>query len=76
MRTIPRPTQSRNTIRRTATYKGVRGTAQLLNSTGYVFWRDGATEALLVSYKDQELVLGGYVLPNSGGGFVLPPKES
>jgi hypothetical protein len=37
----------------------VYGTAELLNGSGYLFRKDGARTATLVSYKDPELVLLG-----------------
>jgi hypothetical protein len=37
----------------------VYGTAELLNGSGYLFRKDGARTATLVSYKDPALVLLG-----------------
>jgi hypothetical protein len=39
----------------------VYGTAELLNCSGYLFRKDGARKAILVSYTDPELVLLGRV---------------
>ena len=37
----------------------VEGTAELLSGTGYLFRKDGERTAILVSYKDPELLLFG-----------------
>jgi hypothetical protein len=37
------------------------GTAELLNGSGYLFRKDGERQALLVSYKDPNLMLYGLV---------------
>jgi hypothetical protein len=37
----------------------VYGTAELVNGTGYLFRQDGARQAILVSYKDSDLLLHG-----------------
>jgi len=39
----------------------VEGTAELVNGSGYLFRKDGERQALLVSYKDPELLLYGLV---------------
>lgn len=43
------------------TVKGeeVYGTAELVNGTGYAFRKDGERQAVLVSYKDPNLMLYG-----------------
>jgi hypothetical protein len=45
------------------TVKGeeVYGTATLVNGTGYAFRKDGERRAILVSYKDVNLMLYGLV---------------
>jgi hypothetical protein len=45
------------------TVKGeeVYGTAELINGTGYAFRKDGERKAVLVSYKDINLMLYGLV---------------
>jgi hypothetical protein len=45
------------------TVKGeeVYGTAELVNGTGYAFRKDGERQAVLVSYKDPNLMLYGLV---------------
>jgi hypothetical protein len=37
----------------------VYGTAELLNGSGYLFRQDGARQAVVVSYKDVNLMLYG-----------------
>jgi hypothetical protein len=37
------------------------GTAELLNGSGYLFRRDGERQAVLVSYRDPNLLLFGIV---------------
>lgn len=44
-----------------AYYGDLYGTAELLNGTGYLFREEGKRQAVLVSYKDPELVLLGRV---------------
>ena len=39
----------------------VYGTAELLNGSGYLFRQDGQRQAVLVSYKDINLMLYGLV---------------
>jgi hypothetical protein len=39
----------------------VYGTAELVNGSGYLFRRDGARQATLVSYRDTSLMLYGLV---------------
>jgi hypothetical protein len=41
--------------------QAVYGTAELLNGSGWLFRRDGERKAVLVSYKDPNLVLYGLV---------------
>jgi hypothetical protein len=39
----------------------VYGTAELVNGSGYMFRKDGERKAILVSYKDPNLMLYGLV---------------
>ena len=60
MQTIARTSTS---IKHYATYRvageDIYGTAELVSGTGYLFRREGEQHALLVSYKDPELLLHG-----------------
>jgi hypothetical protein len=55
----------------------VYGTAELLNGSGYLFRKDGARQATVVSYKDPDLMLFGlcqmaddqYIADELRGGF-------
>ena len=42
-----------------AYYGDLYGTAELLNGSGYLFREEGERQAVLVSYKDPELLLLG-----------------
>ena len=44
-----------------AYYGDLYGTAELVNGSGYLFREDGQRPAVLVSYKDPELMLLGLV---------------
>jgi hypothetical protein len=58
MATVPRTTTP---IQHYAYYGDVYGTATLLNGSGYLFRPEGERQAVLVSYKDPELLLLGLV---------------
>jgi hypothetical protein len=62
MATLPRTTQN---VTHYASYlvngDDVYGTAELLSGSGYLFRKDGERQAVLVSYKDPNLVLNGLV---------------
>ena len=57
MATVPRSAK----IVHYAYYGDTYGTATLLNGSGYLFREDGQRQAVLVSYKDPELLLLGLV---------------
>jgi hypothetical protein len=45
----------------TVNHEELYGTAELVNGTGYAFRKDGERKAVLVSYKDVNLMLYGLV---------------
>ena len=57
MATVARSTQ----IVHYAYYGDLYGTATLLNGSGYLFREDGQRQAVVVSYRDPELLLLGLV---------------
>ena len=58
MATVPRSTTP---IQHYAYYGDLYGTAELLCGSGYLFRAEGQRQAILVSYKDPELLLLGLV---------------
>jgi hypothetical protein len=58
MATVPRTTQN---VTHYAYYGELYGTAELLCGSGYVFREEGQRQAVVVSYKDPELMLLGLV---------------
>jgi hypothetical protein len=54
-------TRRNHTVTHYAYLGDVYGTAELLNGSGYLFREDGQRKAVLVSYKDPELLLLGLV---------------
>jgi len=58
MATVPRSTTP---VQHYAYYGDLYGTAELLNDSGYLFRAEGQRQAILVSYKDPELLLLGLV---------------
>jgi hypothetical protein len=48
-------------VRHYALYGDVAGIAELVNGSGYLFRAEGERQAVLVSYRDTELVLLGLV---------------
>ena len=61
MATVANPTQPRNRITHYAYLGDTYGTAELLNGSGWLFRKDGERQAILVSYKDPDLMLLGLV---------------
>jgi hypothetical protein len=59
MATVPRTTQN---VTHYAYYGELYGTAELLCGSGYVFREEGQRQAVVVSYKDPELMLLGLVV--------------
>jgi hypothetical protein len=58
MATVPRTTQN---VTHYAYYGELYGTAELLCGSSYVFREEGQRQAVVVSYKDPELMLLGLV---------------
>jgi hypothetical protein len=59
MATVPRTTQN---VTHYAYYGELYGTAELLCGSGYVFREEGQRQAVVVSYKDPDLILLGLVV--------------
>jgi hypothetical protein len=58
MATVARTTQK---VTHYAYYGDLYGTAELLCGSGYIFRQEGQRQAVVVSYKDPELMLLGLV---------------
>lgn len=56
-----RPRTAARTVTRLAWYNGDMGKAELLVGTGYLFRKNGATEAVLVKMMDPNLILMTHV---------------
>jgi hypothetical protein len=54
-------TTRKHNVTHYAYYGDLYGTAELLNGTGYLFREEGERKAVVVSYKDPELLLLGHV---------------
>jgi hypothetical protein len=59
MRTVTRTTAP---VQHYAYYGDLYGTAELLCGSGYLFRQEGQRQAVVVSYKDPELLLLGLVV--------------
>jgi hypothetical protein len=54
-------TNRKHNVTHYAYYGDLYGTAELLNGSGYLFREEGQRKAMVVSYKDPELLLLGHV---------------